>query len=233
MNRLLKIAAAAALAALAMPALAQDKAPAKDAPKPAAQAPAAKPAAKPAAPAAKPADKPAAAAPGGMEMPPEALAAMTPGEMHAKLKPMEGKWTFQIKMWMAPDAPPMDATGTASFKMIFGGRYMQADIESPNGPMGPFAGMGVMGYDNVKKQYHSTWYDSSGTAPMVMTGQLDAAGKVLAWKGENYDIFEGRMVKARSEMTMPDANTIKETMYALDAAGKEFKVMELHYTRAK
>lgn len=218
------------------PSMAQDKAPAKDAPKPA--TPAAKPAdAKPAAPAAKPADaKPAAAAPGaeGMQIPPEAIAAMTPGEMHAKLKPMDGKWTFVIKMWMeGPDSTPMESKGTAAFHWIMDGRILQLDIDSPEGPMGPFKGLGFMGYDNTKKMYHSTWYDNGNTAAMTMTGQWDASGKTLVWKGENYDIFEGRNVQMRTEMTVTDATTMKEVAYAKDADGKESKVMELTYTRAK
>lgn len=218
------VAMAAGTMAMSGLTLAQDKKPAD------------KPADKPATPGAKAPEKGAApaAAPADMEMSPEMIAAMTPGEMHAKLGPMAGNWTFKIKMWMGgPDAPPMEAEGTAAFKWVMDGRYMHLDIKSPSGPMGPFEGMGVLGYDNVKQRYHSTWFDSGNTGAMTMSGKWDEAGKKIVWQGKNYDIFEGREVETRAEMGMTDANTIHEVAYVKGADGKEMKTMELTYTRVK
>jgi hypothetical protein len=36
-----------------------------------------------------------------------------------------GTWKAETTMWMAPDAPPMVSNGTATTKMILGGRYQQ------------------------------------------------------------------------------------------------------------
>src|SRR5262245_22815249 len=79
--------------------------------------------------AAKP--KPAAAPAGAPAMDPELMAKMTafatPGPDHKVLDALVGKWTTQVKMWMDPAGPAMDATGSCEIKWILGGRYLQEE----------------------------------------------------------------------------------------------------------
>ena len=237
MKRTTSVATFLAAAALALPAFAQDKAPAKDAPKPAAPAakPAdAKPAAKPAdaAPAAKPADKPAAPAAGGM--PPEMMAAMMPGEHHAKLKPFEGKWNCVVKAWMSPDpaAPPMESKVTTVYAWVLDGRYLTMDVNGEFGGM-PFKGMGVLGYNNAEKRYESGWIDNFGTGVATSHGQMDTAGKALTMTSEMLDPMSGQRVKAREVITWTGPDSFKQEFFKTPAGGKEAKDMEITCTRAK
>ena len=56
--------------------------------------------------------------------------AIAPGEQHKLLQKQVGKWNLSLKSWPAPDAPPMESTGTAETKSILGDRYVQTTLTS-------------------------------------------------------------------------------------------------------
>src|SRR5436190_23444003 len=51
----------------------------------------------------------------------EAYAA--PGDMHKMLAKAEGVWNGDVTMWMDPSMAPTKSKGTATVKMILGGRF--------------------------------------------------------------------------------------------------------------
>lgn len=157
---------------------------------------------------------------------------MTPGEMHSMLAKDNGTWNAQITMWMAPDAPPQKSTGTATYKMIMGGRYQQGEFKSVMGGM-PFEGMSTVGYDNAKKAYVSTWVDNMGTGIMSMQGNYDAATKTYEFKGKTYDPMTGKECDFRQTIKRVDDNTLREEMYATYPGASEFKSMEITFKRKK
>lgn len=156
----------------------------------------------------------------------EAMAkAAAPGEPHQKLARGEGTWAMTVKFW-ADGPEPMVSQGTATRKMIMGGRYLEEKVDST--AMGqPFKGYSLTGYDNVKGEYWSLWIDDMSTGAMVSHGKEDDSGKVVfhgtyadpttgneakvkmvSWmEGEDKEIFEmwedrgGEMVKSM-EITM-------------------------------
>src|SRR5437868_7039824 len=78
-----------------------------------------------------------------------------PGEPHKQLASLAGSWTTKTKMWMEPNQPPTESTGSCEQKVILDGRFLQQEC---TGEMmgGPFTGIGVTGYDNQTKKYVST-----------------------------------------------------------------------------
>ena len=70
----------------------------------------------------------------------------TPGAPHAALAKMAGNWTYKMKMWMDPKAPPSESEGTSKGTMLLDGRYLQTDNQGNMMGM-PFHGIGTMGYD--------------------------------------------------------------------------------------
>ena len=216
-----------------------EKKPAGD--KPAAvQPPAAKPAYKPsgdkpAAPAAaKPGDKPAAdkggGAGGAMSADMEAMMkAAMPGEFHAKLKVLDGKWDALVKSYMDPGSPT-ETKGTCERKWIMDGRFLQEDhIGDFMGT--PFKGFAITGYDNVLKKYVSFWIDNMGTGFMNSTGSVDAAGKTFTFEGEFANPMTGKMCKTRMVHKIADDRKTTFEMYGPDPEGKEMKMMEITYTK--
>ena len=96
------------------------------------------------------------------EMTPEQKAEMeaymkagTPGAPHQMLASTAGTYDLKIKSWHEPGAPAMEETGTATRKMMLGGRVLVEDVTSTMMGM-PFTGHGMTGYDNVTGKYWST-----------------------------------------------------------------------------
>lgn len=154
---------------------------------------------------------------------------MTPGEIHKMLAGSDGEWKGDITMWMAPNAPAIKSTGSAVNKMIMGGRYQQSmHTGSFNGM--PFEGMSLVGYDNAKKVFMSSWVDNMGTGIMQMEGTWDAKTNTINFTGNTIDPATGKDMKVRETYKIIDNNTHLMEMYAMQG-GKEFKTMEIKFTK--
>lgn len=157
----------------------------------------------------------------------------SPGELHKQLGKMAGDWTFTNKMWMAPGQPPMESAGTMHAEAILGGRYIQSAWKGSF--MGQaFEGQGTEGYDNISKQYVSSWVDNMGTGIMHSVGTCEDGGKKCTVVGESSDPMSGGKVTMKSVLTWMDDNSFKNEMYGKDpASGQEMKMMEIVAKRKK
>lgn len=165
---------------------------------------------------------------GGMQMPPE----MAPGEHHAMLAKSVGKWNCVTKMWPMPGETPIESKATAEMKMILDGRFLQEDFKGDM--MGqPFTGMNIIGYNGFTKQCTSVWVDSMTTETMVTTGTCSADGKVCTLEGTMTDPMTKKPAKIKIVTTHMSDDQMKMEMTGPGPDGKDFKMMEITYTRAK
>jgi hypothetical protein len=190
----------------------------------------------------KESEKPAAA-PGGESKPNDAQMMATmmelgkPGENHKHLQELVGTWSYSVKWWMSPDAPPAESTGTTVSRSAMDGRYvisehtgkMQMPGEGGNMMDAEFKGMAIEGYDNVKKKFVSSWIDNMGTGIMLSEGTYNPATKTLTYYAD-YEPMPGMRTKARQviKLTDKDHHTME---YFENRGGKEFKAMEITYSR--
>jgi hypothetical protein len=162
---------------------------------------------------------------------------MTPGPQHKQLSDhFAGTWTAETTFWMEPGGPAMKSGGVMTNQPMMDGRYLHHMFkgEPMMGMPTPFEGAGTMGYDNALKKYVGTWMDNMGTGTMYMTGTYDEAKKQYTLSGEMPDITkDGKMCTMREVMTVHDKDHHTMEMYAPDRTGKEFKCMEIKYTRQK
>ena len=161
-----------------------------------------------------------------------------PGENHKILQDGAGSWTYTVKMWMSPDAPAMESSGTSVARSVFDGRYLITEhtgkMQMPGGADGKmqdmeFKGMATEGYDNAKKKFVSSWIDNMGTGLMYMEGTYDPATKTLTYQGE-YQMMPDTKTKVRETIKFTDKNH-RTFEFFEDRGGKEVKTMELNYTR--
>lgn len=156
----------------------------------------------------------------------------TPNEHHKALDFKAGKWTNEVSFWMDPAAPPQVSQGTSEYKWIMDGRYMVEDhLGTVMGQ--PFHGHGATGYDNLKKKYVSVWLDNMGTGIMYGEGTYDEKTKTFSSKSESPDVVSGKYVPTRGVEKIVDNDHWVMEMYGPDKTGKEFKTMEIRFTRAK
>jgi hypothetical protein len=156
----------------------------------------------------------------------------TPGDMHKLMATWDGKWDGEVSMWMAPGAPPQTSKATSVNKMVMGGRY-QLMTNSGNMMGMPFEGTGTLAYDNAKKKFISTWIDNMGTGIMVLEGTWDDATKTMNLSGKCVDpgMGDGREMTVRETFRVIDDKTHQMEMFAPAPDGKEFKTMEIKFTR--
>jgi hypothetical protein len=176
---------------------------------------------------------------GGQQPPPmdpAMMEAMTnagkPGDAQKKLDVLIGTWDTKIDMWMAPGGEPTKSSGTSENKWIMGGRYMEQRYHGQFFGE-PFEGVGYTGYDNVKKQYWGTWMDSMSTAMMMSTGSLSADGKTWTFKATMADPMTGKDSTSDEKITVVDADHHVMEMWGAGPDGKNFKMMEITYSRKK
>lgn len=156
--------------------------------------------------------------------------AMTPGPQHQQLASSAGTWNFTGKFWMGgPDKPPTEATGTAERSVIHGGRALVENVKSSMFGQ-PFEGHGMTGYDNVAQKYWTTWTDNMSTGVMIGYGTCDATG-TCTFTNEHYDPMTGQKKTSRSVLRHEGGKEIFES-YDVGPDGKEFKAMELVFTKA-
>ena len=160
-------------------------------------------------------------------------------ENHQLLAELAGDWTNEVKMWMAPGAPPLVSKGTCSRKAIMGGRYFVADfkgtIKMPDekGQLkdAPFEGTSLEGYDNAKKKFVSTWADNMGTGIMMSEGDYDPATKTFTYTAE-VEMTSGVKTKVRELVKIIDQDHHVFEYYD-NSNGADAKTMEISYARKK
>jgi len=161
-------------------------------------------------------------------------------ENHKLLADMNGSWNYSIKMWMSPDpnAKPQESKGTATRKSAMGGRYAMMDVTGTMQMPGPdgkmknmqFKGMGVDGYDNVKKKFVSSWIDNMGTGIQFSEGTYDPASKTFTFASE-MEMMPGMKTPVRETLKVTDKDHMQMEWYETHG-GQEKKTMEIAYTRA-
>jgi len=179
----------------------------------------------------KPAAKPPMDEKAAMEM---MMKLATPSEGHKKLDVLVGTWNATNKMWMDPDPskPPSVSQGVSEHKWVLGGRFLEQRFEGQFMGM-PYTGLGYTGYDNYKKKYVGVWMDTAGTAMMNSIGSFNTAGKVLRTTARMDDFTTGKVMTVRENLTIAGNDEVKMEIFGPAPDGKEYRMMEIVYTRKK
>ena len=167
------------------------------------------------------------------EVPGETLARMqklgeelaTPTSSHLFLHQLAGEWvTTTSVMGMAP------STGTASYKMIFGGRYLDGSHDGTYFGI-PFNARTTIGYDNYKQKFVYSSIDDLSTTILGAEGILNPSIKVLSLWGT----MDEWMTDEHDKPVMYRYIIIDENNYVFEvhdlSMGDKSKVIEVMYTR--
>ncbi len=185
--------------------------------------------------------QPATAQPNPAEMMKQMMELSKLNENHKLLSSLDGNWDYAIKFWMNPDpnAKPQESKGTAVRKSVMGGRYVTMEVTGKmqmpgeDGKMKDitFKGMGMEGYDNVKKKFVASWIDNMGTGIEFSEGTYDAGTKSFTYTSE-VEPVPGMKTAIREVIKIADKDHMSLEWYE-NQGGQEKKTMEINYTRAK
>jgi Protein of unknown function (DUF1579) len=149
----------------------------------------------------------------------------TPGEAHNEFAKLVGDWTTEMEDESSGEK--MIIKGEASFKTIMDGRYLVQDYTSEF--MGqPFKGMGMSGYDNLRKVYIDTWVDNMGTSIMYSEGTVENGKLVML--GKMTLVEAGGQIDTRSIGSWEGDKHVWE-MFAKSPTGEEKRMIKITYTR--
>jgi hypothetical protein len=175
-------------------------------------------------------EEPAAEAP---QLDPEAMQKMMAEyarvtEHHKAFQHVVGKWNTEMTCSM-PGAPSQTTTGTATFKLLLGGRFLQQNFKGEYDGK-KFQGMGITGYDNAQKKLVGVWIDNMGTGIMHTSGNYNEKTHVITETGES--VMPTGPMKMKMVTKPVDENKFTFTMYLLTPDGGEQQMMQIAYTRA-
>ena len=154
-----------------------------------------------------------------------------PGPEHKALEPLVGTWQAKVKLWLDPTKGPTESEGVMKRNFIMGGLFLEEKYEGKFFGT-DFKGVGTTGYDPSKKKYVSTWIDTMSPTITISEGTYDAKTKTLTATMEEVDP-SGKKMKGRDVIKIVDDDHQVQEMYRTPEGGKEFKVMEIHYSRQK
>jgi len=156
----------------------------------------------------------------------------TPTDMHKMMASWNGTWNGKVLQWHKAGMEPVTSNATSVNKMVMGGRYQLGNFSGQMMGM-PFEGMSIMAYDNARKVFISTWIDNMGTGLMTMEGNWDDATRTMTMSGKMVDPGrgDGREISARQIYRIVDDRNHVMEMYGPGDDGKEFKWMEITFTK--
>lgn len=135
----------------------------------------------------------------------------TPGPEHKALMERAGEWKATVEDF---NMGGLKSEAKVIRKAILDGRYLLEEFEGDMGGM-PMKGLGIVGYDNAKKEHFSIWLDNMGTGltlgkspkgddPKQQDGEGTMSGpmgvmnyrSVVKLEGPDKDVFEIHMSEA-------------------------------------
>lgn len=154
------------------------------------------------------------------------------GPAHQDLQRRGGDWDVTVKFWYAPGAPPEVSQGSSTVEPVMGGRFVLEHFSSTMPDGTPFEGMGLSGFDNLKKSFVATWVDvmSSGILTAESTSYSEDFSRI-EYEGMTPDPMAGTYKQQRSVETWKDDDTRVMEAWETGPDGTEVKVMEITYVR--
>ena len=165
----------------------------------------------------------------------ERLAA--PGEAHDALKPLVGTFAAVARYAPADDGPGRAADaaaptsqGTSVNTTIFGGRFLRQEYQGRLRER-EFAGLSLIGYDNVVGGYQRVMCDEASTALYFLEGSADDERRTLTFTGQAGDPLTGQVKVYRHVLRIESDDRHTLEMFEPDEAGQMRRTVTVAYER--
>ena len=157
------------------------------------------------------------------------LASSAPGPMHALLARDVGTWTCEVTRYLGSQEVKEQATVT--YTMILAGRFQQSAYRGVL--LGqPIEGMGIDGYDETTKTFHSVWIDTLNRGVVFLKGTWDAATKRITYVDRQIDPSTKKEIGIKGIAHYDDPNRRVYNTYAV-TDGREIPVQRSVCSREK
>ena len=153
---------------------------------------------------------------------------------HALLKPIEGTFRAEVRLWMGP-GDPLVTTGTMVNRFELGDRFLYQVYtgDANDGPFPSFEGRGYFGFNTTTRRFEGMWVDNASTMMQVEQGTVDESGKLWTMHSEMPMPGSGQPVKKRSIIRVVDADHHEMEAFFTGEDGQEVRNMQILYTRTE
>jgi hypothetical protein len=160
-----------------------------------------------------------------------------PGAPHRELAALEGRWNLEITYNMGR---PMKTTGTATNRMVLGGRFLvsesRAEMPAAAGMMGDnrLETMRIYGFDRRTNEYTIIELDTMGTYWVSAAGR-GADPRAIVMSGETMDDHGGSRETRRYDMVLRvlDPDTYVTEIVFKFPNRPDLKIVEVLHRRIK
>lgn len=161
--------------------------------------------------------------------------AAQPGEEHALIATLAGEWNQVVRLQPAPGADIVTFEGTASTRMILGGRFLMVE-STLLVPGAEAADMRFLGFDRRTEEFTTIAMDEVGTYWVTARGTADETGRVITMSGEDYDPIMDHIQEYDIVYRLGDDDNFVMEIWFKDEmhtrGGDPLKMIEITYTRA-
>jgi hypothetical protein len=153
-----------------------------------------------------------------------------PGPSHKLLSGFVGNWSVEVEFWSSADTKGEVSQGNSRIVEILGGRFLEEHFVGRLGSEG-YAGLGIIGYDNGSRLFKSVWIDSLNTALTTSDGRFMADSNSFEFESKVYDPLASGEKVVRSSLVINSHDSYRFSMFTRDTQGREFKSLEMRYSR--
>lgn len=173
--------------------------------------------------------------PARAEMPAAARLAL-PGPNHQRLDALIGTWKVDMRVWPAPDAPPITSSDLkATRTWVLGKRYLREELS------GTFAGnpssrIAYLSYNNLEERFELTTIDTFEPGQMWYVSHGASKGDLISLHGDNVEAGFGPKATGRKRALRFDIEIAPERsvqrIYVKYPGEPEFLFVEQVFTPA-
>ena len=143
-----------------------------------------------------------------------------------------GTWDVQGRVWVAPDADPVPAVGTAIYEWVLDGVFLHTRFKGEM--MGEtFSGVGYETWSEARQKHIGTWMDSTESEIFQFEGGWDETGNVLTTQGKVYDAEKQAWVELKTVTTFRSSSMFTYESTRKNEAGEWVKSMDAIFGKLK
>ncbi len=157
----------------------------------------------------------------------------TPGKGQKFLVARDGDWNWTWTGFL-PDGQTMSATGESEMDIEFGGRYLVGEIEGNiAGRPAKFKGLNIVGYNNAREVFVSSWLTNEMTGIDSGVGTPNADWTQIDWVQQETNPMTGQIEEYRAVEKIEGQDKFTVSEYRKGPDGKEYQSVLLVFTRDK
>ena len=158
--------------------------------------------------------------------------AAQPGPEHRRLAALTGEWSLRVEHAPTPAATPVTGTGTASNRMILGGRFLQSEAVVQLGGARS-EGLLLVGYDRRASRYTMLGLDTFGTHYVEAEGPFDEASGAIVMYGEEHDPITRRTERFTVVVRLRGPDEYVQEVVFRQPDGTSHTAVQITYSRMR